>query len=164
VTAQFKLGTNFLAGSQIDAWRGRCLNRFAEVEAISGSALEAAYASGKASRPGQFGGQRLAALLKLAEEHFGREPSRRAFRAAVKEWKVVEARRAFLAHGIATYLADNKSRWHAFFDFTIYSRTGPRAERWALSQSEADVFEAELSRTARTLSHEIEKLKSLLRA
>src|SRR5207253_8441880 len=93
------------ATAEIAGWRGRCLDLFARGERAIGQALEVRAAEAGA-KINHLAGQRVAQLEKIAASREATAKQRLAYDTAVAAWKDVDARRAFLAHGIATALLD----------------------------------------------------------
>lgn len=63
---------------------------------------------------------------------------------AISDWKKVEPRRSFFAHGEVTALLDARGTWHARFDLTRYKGNAAIHECWVVDAREAEVFELSL--------------------
>ena len=152
------------ACAQIAAWRGRCINLFSRGEAAVIRALEAAIAKGHTITIKHLAGQRTADLEWLTRNETGTVKQRQALSNALAGWAELEARRAYIAHGVVTVRVDKNGLWRARVDFTAY-RNGPGEKcRWSFSRTEADDFEMSLERGFRALSAQLGHLRKRLAA
>ena len=128
-----------------ELWRGQCLNVFARVEDAVIRALEAAVEGELTRKIPHLAGQRLAVLEILARQASFTDKQRERFEAVMADWKAIEAKRLFLAHGVATAARENNGAWIVLFDVTVYRANRPLHDRWAIKQSEAIAFAKELT-------------------
>lgn len=162
MSEQTGLKPHDIASAHIESWRGRCLDFFARAERAVGQMLETAMIAGKPVKLRHLGGQRLVDLAAFAETCGGTAKQVAVLRLSLQNWQTVEARRSFLAHGVATALLDRNSRWFVTLDFTAYRSNAPAPERWTLSGSEAAEFEKRLSEAFAALARELGQLKRRL--
>ena len=109
-------------------------------------------------------GQRTADLEWLTRNETGTVKQRQALSNALAGWAELEARRAYIAHGVVTVRVDKNGLWRARVDFTAY-RNGPGEKcRWSFSRTEADDFEMSLERGFRALSAQLGQLRKRLAA
>ena len=139
----------------VDCWRGQCLNYFARSEAAVSKSLDAAQAVGKISTIKHLAGQRLAELVRISEELSGTSKQITAFANALRIWQSIESKRQFLAHGVAAISHDPQGQWVALFDLVTYRANNRTEERWAIRQSEAEIFLSELAAAFKSLSGQL---------
>jgi hypothetical protein len=143
-----------LAAAEINGWRGRCLDLFARGERAVDMALEAVSKLELPMKP--LAGQRLADVVRLAVEDTGAtEKQSSALLLALERWSLINAHRAYLAHGVATVLLDRQGEWHVQFDFVRYQSKRRDQQRWPLSKDEALQFEAELEQAFKAISAQL---------
>jgi hypothetical protein len=146
------------ATAEIAGWRGRCLDLFARGERAIGSALET---SGRDpdSKINHLAGQRMVQLERVAASPEATGKQRQAFDAARTAWKEVDAKRAYLAHGVATPLLDKNGAWQVRLDFTDYRGSKLERRQWTASRSEAYDFEARLASAFKLMSAQLGQLR-----
>jgi hypothetical protein len=162
MSEQTGLKPHDIASAHVESWRGRCLDFFARAERAVGQTLEAAVTAGKPVKLRHLGGQRLVDLTGFAETCGGTAKQVAALRLSLQSWQRVEARRSFLAHGVATTLLDKNAQWFVTLDFTAYRSNTPVPDRWTLSGPEAAEFERRLSEAFVGLTRELGQLKKRL--
>jgi hypothetical protein len=151
-----------LARQEIDGWRGRCLDVFSRCEAAVASTLLAARASGRSTKLDHLAGQRLTELGDLAEAKTGTARQAATFRKVLDGWRQIEAKRAFLAHGVATELVDRHAQWCVRLDMIVCEKGEPRPDRWTVSKAEAADFETRLKTDFAKLSTQLGQMKQRL--
>ena len=145
-----------IATGVISSWRGRCLDFFARGERSVDMALELVSSRDASLSMKPLAGQRLADVVRLAVEEGGAtEKQSTGLLLALERWSSINAKRAYLAHGVTTVLLDRHGDWHVQFDFIRYHAKRRDAERWACSKEEALQFEAALAEAFKALSAQL---------
>lgn len=146
----------------VAAWRGQCLNYFARAEQAVGRSLESAAAAGRSVKLRHLAGHRLADLIELVATVESTDRQARAFTAALSEWQEVEPKRQFLAHGVESISTDRDGQWTVLLDVVAYRSSKPSCERWAIKQSEAEVFRRRLADAFTVLGGQLGQLRKRL--
>jgi hypothetical protein len=134
-----------IARAEIEAWRGECLDHFAQGDAMIGALLEFALAKGIEVQLFQFATQRTLEAGRLLEQVGGTEAEVRDASAALEAWQGVESRGEMLAHGTVTEVLDRHGKWHAIIDTVTYRAGKANRGRWAVSQAESEEFGKQLA-------------------
>ena len=150
------------AAMSVAAWRGQCLNYFARAEQAVGRSLEIAVEAGETEKLRHLAGQRLADLLEIAGRVGGTDKQTRAFAAALEAWQLVEPKRQFLAHGVASISTNDLGSWTLLLDLVIYRSNKPTPDRWAIKQDEAHQFLTQLADAFKKLSGQLGHLRKRL--
>jgi hypothetical protein len=154
-----------MAAGQINSWRGHCLDLFAKAERAIASALEAACDKNPSLTIKHLAGHRLADLARIVTDTgTANEKRSKALLDALAAWQCVDAKRAFLAHGVSTVLLDRHGAWHVQLDFTRYQSKRRDRERWSLSELEAAQFEDDLEQKFKLLSTQLGQFRKGLTA
>lgn len=139
----------------VDAWRGECLNYFARTEAAVARALESAREAGKIDKIRHLAGQRLVDLIELSKSSGATMKQVAALTTALEDWREVEGKRLFLAHGVLSQYFDHQHGWLALFDLTTYRGKQSESHRWAIKDAEAKLFLDELKNAFKALSGQL---------
>ena len=134
-----------IARAEIEAWRGECLDHFAQGDAMIGALLELALAKGIEVQLFQFAGQRTLEAVRLLDLVGGTEAEVKDAGTALEAWQAAESRGELLAHGTVTEVLDRHGKWHAIIDMVTYRAGKANKGRWAVSQAEAEDFGKQLS-------------------
>ena len=147
------------ARTEIEAWRGRCLNVFSRAEkSVTESLVKAREADAKI-RLEPLAGQRLAALKNLVAEQPATESQNRAMTAALLLWQQHDEKRPFFSHGITTELIDRTGQWHVQIDFIVVQKSACEPRRMILSKTEAIQFEEGLHAAFKAMSNQLGQLR-----
>jgi hypothetical protein len=144
-----------IARSEIDQWRGKCLNAFSKGEAVIGKALEGLAllsAGGHALKIEHLAGQRATQLANMLPKLSLTERQRNAISSALDDWRNREQERTFLAHGVVAAGLQRNSEWFAIFDVRVFRNGIAEQRRWAVSRAEADDFAVALKSAADKLA------------
>jgi hypothetical protein len=135
------------------AWRGRCLNVFANAEGEITQALRRTIEDSKLPR---LCGQRTKALLDTLTGHTS--PALGACLDALKVWQSHEPQRAWVAHGTFSALLDRHGCWSAIVRFVAVGKTGAVEQSLVFTQTEAAQFEQALRSACNKLRTKLQKL------
>jgi hypothetical protein len=133
-----------VARSEVEAWRGECLDLFAQGEAMIGALLELAMARNFEVRLHPLAVQRTLEAERLVELVGGSEIEVEDAGKALADWQTVESRGELLAHGTITEALDRHGNWHAIIDTVTYRAGKANKGRWAVSQAETEDFRKQL--------------------
>ena len=155
------------AKSKIETWRGHCLDLFARGERCIGQAFEAIF-KGKSAPPNlklrHLAGQRLDDLAKYFEANPPNGKLAKSIAQTLDAWQVHNESRTFLAHGCLTVTLDQRGKWFAVFDMTVYRSGLPICQRLALGEAEAGDFATELEVNWKLLSSQLGHVRKSLEA
>jgi hypothetical protein len=161
-SAQLGIRSHDLARTQIDAWRGRCLDLFARGEtAVAGALIALSKVDQKVCFP-HLAGQRLAELEKVLAALEPTKKQAEALGAATNNWRELCAERAYFSHGVVTELITRRGEWHARLDFAAFKAKQATPQRRVWSRTEADTLQAELQMGFEALSRELGHVRSRL--
>ncbi|WP_394730287.1 hypothetical protein [Altererythrobacter sp. GH1-8] len=152
-----------LAKTEIEAWRGRCLNIFARGEKAVTESLASARETSSNLRLEPLAGQRLNTLAKLDEDHCSTEKQKAALRNAVALWREHDEKRPYFSHGITAEFLDRKGEWHVQIDFVAVQKGACEPQRLIWSKQEAETFEASLQNAFNRLAVELGQLRKRLK-
>ena len=153
-----------IARAEIDSWRGRLIDYFARGETAVAQTLVCAADNGRKINLRHFAGQRLDDLMALAKTEPGTDRQNAAFTSALDAWRLLEARRVFLAHGNVSEWLDQRGNWAAIFDVRIYKSGVVQHERWAATKSDADAFEAAAIAGFKSMSGQLGVFRTRMKA
>ena len=118
-------------------WRGMCLDIFAKHELAVIAALEKARDAGIDVKIAHLAGQRLKTLKSIAQNLPFTDRQRLRWESVMDSWDMLEARRAFLAHGKLMIALTQSEKWVALLDVRIYRSNAGADDRWTVLKSEA---------------------------
>ncbi|KUO56675.1 MAG: hypothetical protein APF78_11230 [Sphingomonadales bacterium BRH_c3] len=150
------------ARTEIDSWRGRCLDLYARSEKAVALTLETAKQHDHPVKLRHLAGQRLDDLLSITDQDNGTAKQKEALARAIDGWRAIESHRVFLAHGTMKELLDRKGKWHAQFDVTTYKSNNPTPDRMMISQTEALELQADLEKGFKSLSAQLGQFRKRL--
>ena len=153
-----------LARQDIERWRGGCLDLFSRCEAAVIDALREARACKLSVKLDHLAGQRMTELLELNESRPATTRQSKAFHTAYTEWRDIELKRSYLAHGVASESIDREGAWVAMLDIVLCEKGADRPHRWTVTMSEATKFETRLRAGLAKFKGEIGHLKKRLAA
>lgn len=153
-----------LAKTEIDAWRGRCLNTFSRAEKAVIKTLEMMQSSNTKLSIEPLAGQRLKTLEKLASSQSATDAQIAAVATALAEWRQLDLNRPFFSHGLVTELVDRHGVWHVRFDFIAVKKGVLNEQKLNLSKDEATDFESQLHRAFTLLSGQLGQLRKRMEA
>jgi hypothetical protein len=136
---------------------------FARCERAVGLTLAAALQGDDTVNLRPMASQRVTELHQLAAARPGTSKQEQALQNALAQWRELEPKRAFLAHGEVLALIDPQGHWDARFDLTRYKGNEPSHERWTLSSDEAQEFEDRLADRFRIMSSQLGQLRKRLK-
>ena len=135
-----------VARAEIEAWRGECLDFFAQGEAMIGALLELAQDHGFEIELHQQASQRTLEAMRLVELVGGSEDEVKDALEALVRWQGVESRGELLAHGMLTEALDRHGKWYAVVDMVTYHAGKPNKGRWVAGQADSEEFTTQLRR------------------
>ena len=135
-----------IARAEIEAWRGECLDTFAQCEAMIGALLELAYDKGFEVEFSQQSSQRTIEAMRVVELVGGSEEEVGDALAALAIWQEIESRGELLAHGMVTEAIDRHGKWYAIIDMITYRGNKPNKGRWVVGKSGTEDFQKQLTR------------------
>jgi hypothetical protein len=144
-----------MARAEIEAWRGECLDFFAQGEAMIGLLLELALKLGYEVELNQFAPQRTLEAMRLVELVGGTDEEVRDALDALGLWQGVESRGELLAHGTSTTVLDRQGNWFAIIDTVTYRAGKPNKGRWVVSHAETDEFAKQLGRAFTKIKYQL---------
>jgi len=153
-----------LAKTEIDAWRGRCLNTFSRAEKAVIKTLETMQSANTKLAIEPLAGQRLKTLEKLASSQSATDAQNAAVASALAEWRQLDLNRPFFSHGIVTELVDRQGKWHVRFDFIAVKKGVLNEQTLHWSKDEATDFESQLHRAFMLLSGQLGQLRKRMEA
>lgn len=143
-------------------WRGRCLNKFARAERAVGLTMEKVVETYSERKLRHLAGQRFADLEDVARSAGGTPRQLNALGNALQQWKEIEKRRQFLAHGVVAISHNDNGAWTVLFVIVVYRSNEPIADRWAVQEGEAAEFERELGAAFEILSSQLSQFRRRL--
>lgn len=150
------------ATNEVNRWRGRCLECFVRIEDAAAQTLRALSSSqtGTAHAPPMFGA-RITELGKVVAEGGALGEKGGGVRKALVELQYIVERRNVLVHGTGTVWIDGGGKWLCRYRFTPSGRG--KSEVFDLITSvEADKFEKDIARLARSLSDKLRDLRATI--
>jgi len=135
-----------IARAEIEAWRGECLDFFAQGESMIGSLLELALDQGYEVQLNQFAPQRTLEAMRLVDMVGGTDDEVKDAGDALLGWQAVETRGELLAHGTSTTTLDRHGNWYAIIDTVSYRAGKANKGRWVVSHADTDDFARQLGR------------------
>ena len=135
-----------IARAEIEAWRGECLDLFAQGEAMVGALLELARDRGLDVELHRQAPQRTLEAMRLVELVGGSDAEVQNSLDALIRWQGVESRGELLAHGMLTEALDRHGKWYAVVDMVTYNAGKPNKGRWVANQADSEEFASQLRR------------------
>jgi hypothetical protein len=135
-----------IARAEIEAWRGECLDLFAQGEAMIGALLELGLAKKFKVQLSQYASQRTLEAMQLIDMIGGSEAEVKDATDALFVWQGVESRGELLAHGTSRTTLDRDGHWYAVIDMVTYRAGKPNRGRWVVNQAESEDFLKQLGK------------------
>ena len=157
------LSPHAVARTQINEWRGRCLDLFAKGENAIADLLVGAAAANFEVKLHHLAGQRTKELAKLLDVNGPSKKQIEAGQRAIERWQKIETKRAPLAHGTLTATMDESGDWYAIFDMVDYRTNSITPIRLTISCKEADEMTNELKTALARLKGELGHIKKRLK-
>lgn len=143
-------------------WRGQCLNLFARGENAVTETLLQGHDNGHEVALRHLSGQRISDLEKLAASVTATPKQASALNSALIEWKEIQSRRPFLAHGVSRIAYEADGAWIVLLDVVAFRSGEALVERWTVRRSEATDFHADLRKAFKTLTSQLGHLRTRL--
>lgn len=135
-----------LARTQIERWRGSCLNTFSRGERTIINFLEHTRSPIKAFPLKGMAAQRLEGLCASVGSMELTDKQRNTVQAALDQWLAMQPKRVFFAYGVIIELIDRHGQWHVKFEATVVRKGHCTNECWCVREVEARAFETDLHR------------------
>ena len=146
-----KISHHDVARAEIEAWRGECLDLFAQGEAMIGALLELGLQKKFEIRLDQYAAQRTLEAMRLIDLIGGSDAEVKDAGDALLRWQGVESRGELLAHGTSKTTLDRDGHWYAVIDMVTYRAGKANRGRWVVNQAESEDFLKQLGKATTKL-------------